>query len=534
MADIHVSVTGNDGAMGHENAPLKTINAALGKAAAGDTITVHDGTYKETVNLSKPGVTLRAANSRKAVIDGGYGPGKFKADNTLPPVDSAKQYSPLVKISGAGSVVAGFVIRNSPGRGAQLVADGAQLIDCHVDFCYSHTVWVGDCAGAIVDGCIVTRGSLRAFDPTRSMGTPMGVDTCLALVRAVNPSVFDTVVAFNYGEGLGLTKNTAGATIAGVTAFSNLHDNIYVSGGGTGATLVGCVAFQPADTEAMMKLCGLNQYGNVTLGDEEQDQQSGPGLVIRNCLFLPSVNGRPFTIDGWNGAGNFPRPFVLDGAHIANCTIVAGPKNATLALFGSSTHRAHKNSLIENLVLLAAPGVGGIAAPSYGAGHGDVVYRNNLSNRPFPAAIAGKDSATTAAPILVNPFVVIETVAPFDVRSPELPDVRTTFDLANYAPVKGSPALGLASDGSPVNGITPTQPAPDYVGAVDVIYEPEPEPEPEPPAWGQALVNLSAALQAAYEAHEAAQAAIDAADDKLALAGECFVELVNRLNEGAA
>jgi hypothetical protein len=514
---------------GGANGAEKTINAALGKAAAGDTITVHDGTYKETVNLSKPGVTLRAANSRKAVIDGGYGPGKFKADNTLPPVDSAKQYSPLVKLSGAGSVVAGFVIRNSPGRGAQLVADGAQLIDCHVDFCYSHTVWVGDCADALVGECIVTRGSLRAFDPTRGYGgTPMGVDTCLALVRAVNPAVYDTVIAFNYGEGLGLTKNTTGATIVWVTAFANLHDNIYISGGGTGAEITDCVAFQPPDTEAMMKLCGLNQYGNVTLGDEEQDQQSGPGLFIRNCLFLPSVNGRPFTIDGWNGSGNFPRPFVLDGAYIANNTIVAGPLNTGLALFSSSTHRAHKNSLVENNVLLAAT-TAGIAAPSYGAGHGDVVYRNNLSNRLFPAAIAGKDSVTTTAPILVNPFAEIAVVTPFDVRSSELPDVCTTYDPANYRPVAGSPALGMASDGGAVNGITPPLPQSTHVGAF--VYD-EPEPEPEPPAWGQALVNLSAALQAAYAAHEAAHEAIDAADDKLALAGECFVELVNRLNEG--
>jgi hypothetical protein len=41
---------------------------------------------------------------------------------------------------------------------------------------------------------------------------------------------------------------------------------------------------------------------------------------------------------------------------------------------------------------------------------------------------------------------------------------------------------------------------------------------------------LSAALQAAYEAHEAAQAAVDAADDKLAEAGAKFVALVNVLN----
>ena len=48
--EYHVAPNGSDSADGTITAPLKTINAAAQRALAGDTVTVHAGTYGEWVN----------------------------------------------------------------------------------------------------------------------------------------------------------------------------------------------------------------------------------------------------------------------------------------------------------------------------------------------------------------------------------------------------------------------------------------------------------------------------------------------------
>ena len=48
--EYHVSPTGSDAHDGSAAAPLQTINAAAQRALAGDTVTVHEGTYREWVN----------------------------------------------------------------------------------------------------------------------------------------------------------------------------------------------------------------------------------------------------------------------------------------------------------------------------------------------------------------------------------------------------------------------------------------------------------------------------------------------------
>ena len=45
--EYHVSVNGNDAADGSMAAPLRTINHAAQIALPGDTVTVHEGTYRD-------------------------------------------------------------------------------------------------------------------------------------------------------------------------------------------------------------------------------------------------------------------------------------------------------------------------------------------------------------------------------------------------------------------------------------------------------------------------------------------------------
>ncbi len=72
----HVSVGGSDRAAGTESAPFRTINRAAAVAAAGDTVRVHEGVYREWVDPQNGGVndlmrvTYEAASGEHVVITG--------------------------------------------------------------------------------------------------------------------------------------------------------------------------------------------------------------------------------------------------------------------------------------------------------------------------------------------------------------------------------------------------------------------------------------------------------------------------------
>lgn len=74
--EYHVSVKGNDTSDGSLAKPFKTIMAAANKAMPGDVITVHTGTYRETVTPPRGGessskrITYQAAKGEKVIITG--------------------------------------------------------------------------------------------------------------------------------------------------------------------------------------------------------------------------------------------------------------------------------------------------------------------------------------------------------------------------------------------------------------------------------------------------------------------------------
>ena len=74
--EYHVSPKGSDENEGSLKAPFKTISKAAAVAVAGDTITVHEGVYREMVVPPRGGVsadkriTNRAAPGEKVQIKG--------------------------------------------------------------------------------------------------------------------------------------------------------------------------------------------------------------------------------------------------------------------------------------------------------------------------------------------------------------------------------------------------------------------------------------------------------------------------------
>lgn len=74
--EYHVSPRGNNSNDGSKSAPVKTIAAAAGLAQPGDTITVHEGVYRERIDPPRGGISgekrivYRAAPGEKVVIKG--------------------------------------------------------------------------------------------------------------------------------------------------------------------------------------------------------------------------------------------------------------------------------------------------------------------------------------------------------------------------------------------------------------------------------------------------------------------------------
>lgn len=74
-AEYHVAVAGDDAGPGSAATPLRTIQAAAARAKAGDTVTVHAGTWRETVVPANDGtaaaaIVFQAAAGEEVVIDG--------------------------------------------------------------------------------------------------------------------------------------------------------------------------------------------------------------------------------------------------------------------------------------------------------------------------------------------------------------------------------------------------------------------------------------------------------------------------------
>lgn len=87
--EYHVSKTGNKAATGTAEDPFNTISTAAEVARAGDTITVHEGIYREMIRPTQGGtndlnrIVYRAAKGEKVVIKGSEVIDKWKKDGPL-------------------------------------------------------------------------------------------------------------------------------------------------------------------------------------------------------------------------------------------------------------------------------------------------------------------------------------------------------------------------------------------------------------------------------------------------------------------
>ena len=137
--EFHVSVKGNDGNDGAADKPYRTISAASWVARPGDTITVHEGTYRERVTPPRGGesdakrIVFQAAPGEQAVIKGSevvrdwkpFLPGVWKV--TLPNSFFGR-YNPYKDL------IAGdwFAERGRPHHTGEVYLNGKSLWETHL------------------------------------------------------------------------------------------------------------------------------------------------------------------------------------------------------------------------------------------------------------------------------------------------------------------------------------------------------------------------------------------------------------------
>ncbi len=138
---IYVAPGGNDNNSGTIDKPFKTIQAAVDRAWAGDTVYVHSGTYSEAVKITHSGsnanpITIKAFPGETPIIDGRAGVDCLNCGlpdgeiiDTDPKSGRGYKWGQLVGIHGHHIRFEGFIVKRSMGRGISVTNDDLRLLE---------------------------------------------------------------------------------------------------------------------------------------------------------------------------------------------------------------------------------------------------------------------------------------------------------------------------------------------------------------------------------------------------------------------
>jgi len=212
------AVDGNNNNPGNQqDKPLRTIQAAINKAQAGDTISVRSGTYAERLHIQKPGtadspILISAFQNEKPVIDGIS-------------LNLAKD-SALVLIQQSQDVqLTGLTIRNSGGLGL-LISKSSRITvrDMIIESCYAGGLHAGQVDKLLVDGSRIHNCARRflAYGPEH-MNVALLVRNCQDVVIQ-NNQVYE-----NSDEGIAISLGCRGVVVRKNTCYDNRNGQISVT-----------------------------------------------------------------------------------------------------------------------------------------------------------------------------------------------------------------------------------------------------------------------------------------------------------------
>ena len=444
MATYYVDgKNGNDGSgNGNSNNPWKTIKKAVQQVSPGDTVKLRTATYKEDLRITKDNTTWQADDGHQPVLDGGYNESLMTGDGMPGPDEyiPGGKWAYMVVIRGNNTVVDGLTIQNIGGRGVVVVGNRSTLRNCRIDFCYGAGIVVsGDprVASALIENNTVTRCSMKLYHKDRDQDGVESVDGTCQLVRADAPIVRHNIIAYNFGEGIGIARGTEDALVEGNVVHTNYHVHLYMTKS-RGAVVRNNFVYHIGLREYVGDLITRLQHG-IVMGDEVNNDYgfSGRNIVYNNIV----VNmGKNFEVRNDRNKYNTQ----LSNSYVGYNTFVSGNNTrVNVHVRENLMGRPHEKSIFENNVILQLPGTGEISQVN---GNPDgIAFRNNTWSEAPVAQMRGPNDQI-GDPRLANPEAKLEGTPPGPANG----------DPFNYRLTKASSlAIGQSSDGRPVNGMTP-------------------------------------------------------------------------------
>ncbi len=196
--------------------PLRTIQAAINKAQAGDTITVRAGTYAERLHIQKPGtadapIVIAAQEGEQPVIDG--------ASLSIPE-DAA-----LVVIQQSQDVTLhGFTIRNSGSRGLYVnKSSRITLRGNTITACYAGGLQAIQADALLIEGCAIHDCARRFL-----AHGPSPLNAALLVKHCQDVIIRQNQVYENSAEGILVTVGSRQVVVSKNVCYDNRNGQIGV------------------------------------------------------------------------------------------------------------------------------------------------------------------------------------------------------------------------------------------------------------------------------------------------------------------
>ena len=441
-----VSTTGSDTGDGSSAHPWRTLNYAVSKLQAGNTLYAYGGTYAETVTVWHSGtasqpITITAYPGQKPVIDG--------ATIAVP------SWVGLLQVYGNDVTVSGFELRNinvdghgglggtavvQGGFGAVLYGTNDKIASMTIHDIWAQGVMVQGDAGTVADNVVhdVAMSNCRAAGHPNcsSTGPSSGWPSCVTIAspyghnQVIHGGTIERTTVYNcWGEGVS-TWQSDGVTIQDNTIYDNWAENLYVNNATHALVQRNLVYNTPNNL--------VGKKAGFALADEDTKNVtnllSAHNVVIDNLVYNAS-----FSAFGWTlvtGTG------LVDDV-IANNTIVdTDPTTTAFYTGGPSNNVVNTGSTIaDNIVIGPAnvPTSTGLAfannlwtaQPLNGASTGDVLAAN--------AALVIAGTGPIAPGALTSAYFHLPPMSPAHVHGVPVPQVTTNYA---GAPVQSPPDIG--------------------------------------------------------------------------------------------
>lgn len=234
----YVATNGSDTDVGNKSEPFRTIQHAVNRAESGDTIYVREGTYHESIRMTKSGtaqapIQLLAFPGELPIIDGQYSlpTGEPTACSNVAPYHCFI-YNPLVLIQGSHIEFSGFAITRSRGRGLGVASAPDQvsmnvLINaCQISNTRNAGINIQDAEDITIQNCDISYGANFATHERSS--SELNWPVIVNVIRSHNVTVRRSKIHENWGEGIAAGRDSSNVVIEDNIIYDNHALQIYL------------------------------------------------------------------------------------------------------------------------------------------------------------------------------------------------------------------------------------------------------------------------------------------------------------------